>query len=247
MLIQGMTEGEFLRLSTRVRHKVAAPLLRRFYEERDAPALADYRRIEKWLGLPHVEPTHFQALSDRYHDHLKQAEVSWKEHNLLLPQTHQIDAPSAVAYLPLAIYLDNLRSAFNVGSILRTTEAFRLGTVHFGGNTPYIDNPKVQKTSMCAFDKVPCRKGSEALPGPLIALETLPGAPTLFDFPFPEVFTLVLGNEEYGVSATILSQVSAVVQIPLWGFKNSLNVASAYAIAAGVISHKRRQEFTALF
>lgn len=235
-----MTEGEFLRLSMRVRHKVAAPLLRRFYEERDAGALADYRRIETWMGLPQLEPTHFQALSDRYHDHLTQADISWKEHNLLVPCTHQIDSPSAVPYLPIGIYLDNLRSAFNVGSILRTTEAFRLGTVYFGGNTPYIDNSKVQKTSMYAFDKVPCRQGSDALPGPLIALETLQGAPTLFDFPFPEVFTLVLGNEEYGVSEALLSRVSAVVQIPLWGFKNSLNVASAYAIAAGVISHRRR-------
>lgn len=241
MLIQSMTESEFLRLSPRIQHRVAADLLRRWHETRDAPALVDYRRIEKWRGLPPLEPTHFETLSLRYHNHLAQAGLARKENNLLAPPTHQTDEPSATPYLPLTIYLDNIRSAFNVGSILRTTEAFRLGTVHFGGITPYIDHPKVQKTSMHAFDKVPCYRGDAAPPQPWIALETMPGAPELFDFPFPEIFTLILGNEESGVSHQILSQASAIVQIPLHGFKHSLNVASAYAIAASVISHTRRR------
>ncbi len=237
-----MTEGEFLRFSMGYRHRVAAEVLRTFHEVKDEALLTIYRRLESWCHLPRLEELNFRALSDRYHSHLAKTDVSWKEHNLLLSPYQQRDRASNTPFLPVAIYLDNLRSAYNVGSILRTTEAFRLGKVYFSKQTPFIENPKVQKTSMETFDKVSCEQGVALgdLPKPLIALETAPDAPSIFDFAFPSSFTLILGNEEYGVSEDHLKQVDAIVKIPLYGFKNSLNVASAYAIAAGVISHQLR-------
>ena len=63
---------------------------------------------------------------------------------------------------------------------------------------------------------------------------------SIYDFTFPEKFTLILGNEEYGLSDEWLNQCDQIVTIPMWGFKNSLNVASAYAIAAYEI---RKQHF----
>ncbi|MGC1878265.1 MAG: TrmH family RNA methyltransferase [Rhabdochlamydiaceae bacterium] len=241
-MIASMTEGEFLRLSKRFRHKKGAELLRSHHECAHPRYLTLYRRIENWLQLPFLQEEDFQKFSDRYHFHLTQAGISWKEHNLLTPTFRRSDHPSLVPYLPLAIYLDNLRSAFNVGSILRTTEAFRLGKVCFAKDTPFIDNLKVQKTSMETFDKVPCDRNVKLsdLPPPLIALETDLSAPSVFDFRFPKSFTLMLGNEEYGLSEEALSLKSEIVRIPLYGFKNSLNVASAFAIAAGVISHQLR-------
>lgn len=241
-MFESMTEGEFLRLSERYRHKKAAELLRAYQKNQNARSLTLYRRLEKWMGLPTLQELDFSCLSDRYHLHLSIARISLKEHNLLTSQFNQMDRPSTIPCLPIAIYLDNLRSAFNVGSILRTVEAFRLGRVCFAKNTPFIDNLKVQKTSMETFDKVPCDQNVPlaTLPQPLIALETDPTAPSVFDFVFPASFTLMLGNEEYGLSEEALSLKSAIVQIPLYGFKNSLNVASAFAIAAGVISHQLR-------
>ncbi len=235
-MFESMTEGEFLRLSKRYQHKKAAELLR----DRQIKL---YRRLEKWMGIEPLCEHDFPAFSDRYHLHLRTAGLSWQEHNLLSSTFNRVDHSSSVPFLPLAIYLDNLRSAFNVGSILRTVEAFRLGTVHFARYTPFIDNPKVQKTSMDTFDKVPCEKTSSLslLPRPLIALETDLSAASVFDFVFPPTFTLMLGNEEYGLSEEALSHKDAIVHIPLFGFKNSLNVASAFAIAAGVISHQFRK------
>ncbi len=241
-MIEGLTEGEFLRYSQRVRHKKAAVLLRSFHESHDQRLFLLYRRVERWLELPVLEDRGFKSLSDRYHFHLSQSEISWQEHNLLPGLFLKKDQPSDVPFLPVGIYLDNLRSAFNIGSVLRTTEAFRLGTVYFAKNTPFIDNQKVQKTSMDTFDKVPCFRDIpfSELPQPLIALETDDEAPSVFDFAFPKSFTLLLGNEEYGLSDEVLSLRSHTIRIPLYGFKNSLNVASAFAIAAGVISHQLR-------
>jgi tRNA G18 (ribose-2'-O)-methylase SpoU len=60
----------------------------------------------------------------------------------------------------------------------------------------------------------------------------------LSDFIFPASFTLILGNEEYGISNESLKLADYIVEIPLFGAKNSLNVACAFAIAASQI---RRQ------
>ena len=88
--------------------------------------------------------------------------------------------------------------------------------------------------------EVPTTKNASLknLPRPLIALETAPLAPSIYDFSFPPTFTLLLGNEEYGLSRESLDQADQLVQIPLQGSKNSLNVACAYAIVAAEI---RRQ------
>jgi len=237
------TEGQFLALSERFRHKIAVQLLRRYYEHHKDQDLRLYRKVEKWMNLPSLLESDFPLFSDRYHFHLEKGGLSLQEHNFLTSPIHQVDTPSDTPYLPLSIYLDNLRSAFNVGSILRTTEAFRLGTLFFSPTTPFIDNQKVQKTSMWTYDKVPCKRYLPdcVFEGPLIALETSPEAPSIFDFSFPANFTLILGNEEYGISSEWLEKADYILKIPLHGFKNSLNVASAYAIAAGVISHQLRK------
>lgn len=197
------------------------------------------------MELPLLDLQDIKALCDRYHFHLAQIGQSWQEHNLFA--SHQkSDIDSDAPFLQAGVYLDNIRSAFNVGSIIRTVEAFRLGPIYFAKQTPYIDNPKVQKTSMFTFDKVNCyqNRSLEQLPKPLIALETVPNAPSLFDFTFPKEFTLLLGNEEYGLSDRALSMADQTVQIPLYGFKQSLNVASALAIVAAVISNRLRSPET---
>ncbi|NDB83428.1 MAG: TrmH family RNA methyltransferase [Alphaproteobacteria bacterium] len=229
------TQTKFLSLPPEQQHKKASELLRQIQRgERYLEPI--YNNLCIWMNLALLPKFSLEPLSNRFHLHLQNADVSWQEHNLLL--VNKSDQPSDIACLPIGIYLDNLRSAFNVGSILRTVEAFRLGTVYFSRSTPFINHPKVQKTSMGTFDKIRCIQvdSLEGLPRPFIALETVTSAPTISDFTFPPSFTLLLGNEEYGLSETTLASVDQFVQIPLLGYKNSLNVASAFAIAASKIS-----------
>ena len=66
-----------------------------------------------------------QEVSDRFHFHLKEAGVSLQEHRFL-PTVEKGDKDSPAQALPVGIYLEKIRSAHNVGSILRTAEAFAL-------------------------------------------------------------------------------------------------------------------------
>lgn len=241
------TKRKFLNLPPAQRHKKGAELLRKYYERMhrgellNAEEIAYYEMLATWSKwTPFSLNSDLKQLSDRYHWHLKEAGYALKEHNLLPALRTGDHIPKASFPEGIAIYLDRVRSAYNVGSILRTVEALRIGSVHFSEKTPFIDNEKVMRTAMGAAEIVPCFSGTElsSLPRPIIALDTSDQAVPLSDFLFPKSFTLILGNEEYGISDASLKLADYLVEIPLLGAKNSLNVACAFAIAAEQI---RRQ------
>ena len=233
-----LTEKKFLSLTVPQQHKIQANLLRKIYLSPDSPSLIkEHQTYTAWQSLPSLSSYTPKTISDRYHEHI----VHTNTPNLLPPvRTKDRQHPKAPP-LPIAIYLDNIRSGHNVESILRTIEAFSLGTAHFSPKTPFIDNKKVIDTAMGAEKWVNCSRAVPLsdLPTPLIALETSDHASPLHTFTFPSSFTLAIGNEEYGCSDEVLSRATHIVEIPLWGRKNSLNVANAFAIVAASIRNQR--------
>ncbi len=230
-------------LDIKQRHKKCAEFLRIVYERLRQNEESDFSEYDTWVSWMRLLPFAYSdrsTLADRYHWHLNEAGLCLKEHNLL-PSIRKGDHIPKADFLPIAIYLDNVRSAYNVGSILRTAEALRTGAVYFSEKTPFIDNEKVRRTAMGAAEIVPVFRGVSlgSLPRPLIALETSDEAAPLSEFFFPRSFTLILGNEEYGVSQEALMLADRLVEIPLLGTKNSLNVACAFAIAAAEIRTKK--------
>lgn len=185
------TKKKFLSFTEEKKHKKCAELIKKTYEtilslQTPQPHIEHYQELQNWMEDPYILEENLKAIADRYHYHLKKAKVNFLEHNLL-PTLKKGDRPHATPPLPLSIYLDNLRSAHNVGSIIRTTEAFSLGSLFFSPQTPFIDNKQVQDTSMGAFAWTSCVKDKnlEDLPKPIIALETSPQSLSLHEFIFP--------------------------------------------------------------
>lgn len=142
--------------------------------------------------------------------------------------------------LPLIFVLDNIRSAFNVGSIFRTAECLGVKKVFLCGYTPTPEQIKVEKTAMGTqgyldwehisrlLDCIDLLKSQDYR---IIALETAAEAQQLyapFD-PIPTAF--ILGNERFGLGSEVLNTIDEVRVIPLRGRKNSLNVGVSAAIA----------------
>lgn len=229
-----------MRLEQRQQHKHCARILRSLYEDAlsETPLnFLEYACLLEWMQLPRFSSNTPKDLSDQYHWHLLQSQISLKEHNLL-PPIRKSDREPLRPFGKAAIYLDQMRSAYNVGNILRTVEALRLGPVYFHPKTPFVDHDKVQKVSMGAYKDVPAFIASDLdyLPKPLIALETGEDAEDVSSFLFPEEFTLIIGNEEYGISDAVLAKIDYLITIPLYGRKNSINAAAAFAIAAQKIA-----------
>ena len=95
----------------------------------------NYKILSSYLNISSLSDISLQKISQRYHYHLNEGKISLKEHNLLPKLKTQDGKIFQKPYLPIAIYLDNLRSGFNVGSIIRTTEALRVGKIYFAGLT----------------------------------------------------------------------------------------------------------------
>lgn len=164
-----------------------------------------------------------------------------------------VPAQHKAARLPLELALDNVRSAFNVGSILRSADGAGVQHLYLCGFTPTPDHPRVAKTALgaeasAAWSRVPnaLRLVEEirARGGVVWALESTPNASSLWHVPLPPVLTaerpllLVAGNEVAGVDPAILRVVEAVVEIPMRGVKDSLNVAIAVGIALALLGER---------
>jgi tRNA G18 (ribose-2'-O)-methylase SpoU len=147
----------------------------------------------------------------------------------------------------MMVLLDHIRSAYNVGSLFRTCDSAGVDKIVLTGWCAVPPNPKLQKTALGSLNHVEWEHHCDSLEAAkyyqstgqkIICLETSPDAVSLFDFEFPENSCLVFGNEEAGVKPEILALADAVVKIPQYGVKESLNVASAAAVA---IYEYRRQ------
>jgi tRNA G18 (ribose-2'-O)-methylase SpoU len=141
----------------------------------------------------------------------------------------------------LTVLLDNIRSAWNVGSILRTADGFGFTHAYLCGITPSADNEAVLKTSLGAEDSVSWSlhrnavqlvKGLKKEGHRIVALEETEGSLELTRPRRKEDTVLIVGNENTGVDPGLLEICDAVYHIPMRGEKKSFNVAMAFSIAA---------------
>ena len=151
-------------------------------------------------------------------------------------------------HIKLWLVLDNIRSAYNVGAIFRTADGTGITGLVLLGITPDPKKQvKVHKTALGAEDKVPYIYYKNAdifvselnklhLNSYLGALELTSTAINLFEWQLDaniytnKTYFIAVGHELLGVSSKILVESEFHLQIPMHGFKESLNVAESSSI-----------------
>ena len=151
---------------------------------------------------------------------------------------------------PLVVVLDHVRSLYNVGSVFRTSDAFRIEGVVLCGITACPPHPEIHKTALGAEESVDWRyyerteDAVEELKRAgyiVLAVEQCEGSTMLQDFTSQpgERYAIVLGNEVKGVRQQVVDMCDGCLEIPQWGTKHSLNV----SVAAGIVLwHMVRKE-----
>jgi tRNA G18 (ribose-2'-O)-methylase SpoU len=142
--------------------------------------------------------------------------------------------------MEIHIILDNVRSAFNVGSIFRSADgAGYVKKIYLCGITTNIDNPKLDKTALGATDMIPSEhydSTDEAIDEvremgiPIYAVELTDDAQHFQRITYPNKIALLFGHEKKGVDSTLLHRVDKKIYIPMRGMKESLNVANCASI-----------------
>jgi len=140
------------------------------------------------------------------------------------------------------VLLDNIRSAWNVGSILRSAEGFGFAHAYLCGITPTPENDAVRKTSLGAEDSVTWShhndavklvKGLKAQGWNVFGLEeSVDGVSISSAKSMQANSVLIVGNEVTGIDPDLLDLCDEILTIPMRGEKKSFNVAIAFGIAA---------------
>lgn len=139
------------------------------------------------------------------------------------------------------LWLHDIRSLHNVGSVFRTADGFGIAEIWLSGFSPTPPRPEIHKTALGADQTVPWRHfptADEALQRIrqenrfLLAIEQTTDAADLRSIIIPpRPLVVALGNEVLGIQDIILQAADTVVEIPQFGRKHSLNV----SVAAGVV------------
>ena len=143
---------------------------------------------------------------------------------------------------PIVVVLDHVRSLYNVGSVFRSSDAFRIEGVVLCGITARPPHPEIHKTALGAEESVNWKyfeRTEDAVAWLkeqgyiVLAIEQCEGSTMLQDFERKagRKYAVVLGNEVKGVQQQVVDMCDGCLEIPQYGTKHSLNV----SVTAGIV------------
>lgn len=144
--------------------------------------------------------------------------------------------------IPLIVVLDHVRSLHNVGSVFRTSDAFRVEAVYLCGITACPPHAEIHKTALGAEETVDWKYFHDTLEAvenlrqmgyTVCAIEQAEGSVMLDNLLLDKTkkYAVILGNEVKGVQQTVVDKCDMCIEIPQYGTKHSLNV----SVTAGIV------------
>ena len=150
--------------------------------------------------------------------------------------------------MPLIIILDNVRSLNNIGSVFRTSDAFRVEAIYLCGISATPPSPEIHKTALGAEDSVEWQYFEDTHEAvrqlqerdyKVMAIEQCQGSVMLDQwqptFQTPQTsyqgYAVVMGNEVKGVQQSVVDMCDGCIEIPQYGTKHSLNV----SVTTGIV------------
>jgi len=141
--------------------------------------------------------------------------------------------------IPLVVVLENVRSAYNVGSVFRTADAFLIEAIYLTGYSAKPPHKEIKKTALGAEETVRWKHFVNAATAieelkqqgyKVLAIEQVVNSTSLEKTSFPDKTALIFGNEVSGIEQSTIALCDGSVEIPQLGMKHSLNIATAAGI-----------------
>jgi 23S rRNA (guanosine2251-2'-O)-methyltransferase len=170
--------------------------------------------------------------------------------NEILKAKKPVEEVRKLKRTPIYVIADNIRSLYNVGAIFRTSDGILAEKIYLCGMTGIPPRKEIEKTSLGACETVPWeyrektvsiirelkQKGVQ-----IVALELTDSSENYAEAEFKFPCALIVGHEINGINDDIMPYVDKAIDIPMLGRANSLNVATAFGIAAYQILHKYKK------
>jgi tRNA G18 (ribose-2'-O)-methylase SpoU len=241
-----ISQRKFSKLSARRQHELLAALASEALSGKTIDTfLKRYDELHSWARLDRYAPpvwlSQEEALEEYFVFH---AGLTFSPNEL--PQEDLSKSP--VSWQPcfaVEVVLDQVRSPYNVGSIIRIIDNFGFkGLVHSSAWLR-MDHPQLCKAARGCQKWIPVRFEPDLISylkqalGPVIGIENNTGAVPVTGWDVPKQSVLVLGNETYGIAAALRRLCDQTVSIPMFGYKKSMNVHHALAIIAQKFAEKQ--------
>jgi len=238
--VNTISKNKFAKLPSRRQHELLAELARSALSDPDINLFLDrYNELHSWAPLDRYSPPAWlsrkEAIDEYYSFHL----------NFTSLKSDPEESGKNLSWQPkfnVEVVLDQVRSPYNVGSILRIIDNFGFkGMVH-SSSWLSLDHPQLVKAARGSEKWIPVRFETDLISYlkntslQVIGIENDKQAETLKNWSPPEKCILVLGNESYGIASAIREICCKTVSIPMYGFKRSMNVNHALAVIAQKIS-----------
>ena len=153
-----------------------------------------------------------------------------------------IEEYASVEKLPVVVVLDNVRSLHNVGSVFRTSDAYRVERIFLCGVTATPPSAEIHKTALGAEDSVEWQYFNDTREAvnllheegyKVFSIEQVEGSTALQDLKLEcgTKYAVILGNEVKGVQQEVVDMSDGCIELPQYGTKHSLNV----SVTAGIV------------
>ena len=160
-----------------------------------------------------------------------------------------VEEAQAATKTPLIIVLDNIRSLNNIGSVFRTSDAFRIEKIYLCGITATPPHKDIQKTALGSTESVAWAYAESTIElvqklqadsVQVLSIEQAENTTMLDKFtPKPnQTYALVFGNEVKGVQQEVVSESDYCIEIPQKGTKHSLNISVSCGVVLWDLSQK---------
>jgi len=159
--------------------------------------------------------------------------------------------------MPFIVVLENIRSAYNVGSVFRSADAFLLEAIYICGYTCCPPHKEIKKTALGAEETVAWKHFVSATEAILelkemgykvFSVEQASGSTMLnnLNFEVNDKIAVIFGNEVTGVEQTTIQQSEGCIEIPQFGMKHSLNISTAAGVVMWELVRNRKHPSTSL-
>ncbi len=232
-----ISQRKFQKLSLHRQHRLLVELAGETINDGDVEGfLQRYHELHAWTQLDRYEPPAWLSIAEAleeyrlFHDRfcIKTGEPQ--------RQALPLNKLSWQPRLNIEVVLDQVRSPYNVGSVLRLIDNFGFKKLVHSSSWLRLDHPQLRRAARGTETWIPVSYEAD-LPaylsqasGPVVAIENDTQASPVERWRPPKACILVLGNESYGIASAIRQRCSQSVYIPMYGFKKSMNLHHALAV-----------------
>jgi len=236
--VKTIGKGKFSKLPPRKQHRLLADLAKSALAGDKDGFLPRYDELQSWASLDRYTPPSWLSQAEALEEYLIFHSNFGSPIDELTGHDSGIPSISWQPRFPVEVVLDQIRSPYNVGSVLRITDNFGFkGLVHA---SPWmrLDHPQLRKAARGCENWIPVRFEPDLVrylkeaACPVIGIENDHNAVPIDQWEAPGECVLIVGNETYGIASAIRRCCAQTVFVPMFGFKRSMNLHHALAVVA---------------